>query len=361
MWGPLLFCVIIGVISLQNKLRLNTFKASQAKLTLFACGAFLFMVLCLSFVIGRDQPVSYYRFTSFTYAPLLCFCFVLLGMFLEERRKFSYLILFLGFLAAYATLWDEHYFIYRSYVSVFCILLALLCGFTLKAQKFIFSILVITLAWMGLSHFTFQNHHFSLMMKNVDRYTIGKYSIADAYRHQDGFPGRMPWGAIYPPMETIWHLLPPKTRIWSWHIHSYCMLPDCEVEGFTSFQMSPHEDVVFFGDPKKAKEYLKKENLNYFFFSTALDIRDPLVISPLFSAEHLADYFGIEWTDGVNTLLTWKEQAKLPLDKNWVKRYEEKNKIASTIISAEKFKKIFSIHDLQARYKYLKSGEFEQS
>ena len=136
------------------------------------------------------------------------------------------------------------------------------------------------------------------------------------------------------------------------------MLPDCNVEGFTSFQMSPHEGSIYFNNPQEAKAQLKKENLNYFFFSNILDIRDPLAVSPLFSPEHIADHLGIAWTDGENTLLTWKEQASRPIDANWLMHYTDRNRDAKSKIRYDELKKVFSFDHAQERNQYLRSLDF---
>lgn len=303
LWGPLLSMIVFGsLFSLkQKRWRLA---AKSTRMALYACGGFLLLIACLSFIIGRDQPTSFYRFTSFTYAPALSFCLLLLAVFLSDRKKWAAGILVLGFLSALSVIRSHH----PTHI------------------------------------FSFNNKNLFHIVENSGRFAIGTYSIADAYRHQDGRPGAEPWGAIYPPLETIWHQLPLKTRIWSWHVHNYCMLPDCDIEEYYSFQMSPHEGELYFGDPQKAKKQLQKENLNYFFFSDQLDIRDRLHLSPLFSPEHIADYLGIAWTDGHNTLLTWKEQAHSPIDALWIRRYSEANKSIDTN-RIRKIKKILSTVD----------------
>ena len=50
---------------------------------------------------------------------------------------------------------------------------------------------------------------------------------------------------------------------------------------------------------------------------------DPLPLAPLFSPTHIADYLGIAWTNGKDTLLTWKEQARYPIDASWLERYQQ--------------------------------------
>ncbi len=357
-WGPLLFMAVMSSFFTLNKQRSKLIPIQQAKPSLFACGGFLLLIFCLSLFIGRDQPVSFYRFTSFTYAPTLCFCLLLISTFLSDHKKWASFILILGFLSAYLVIGDHGFSFHHRYIIIcFLLLLSLLYAFSFyhaKIQTYFFPVLGIFFIWMALDHFSLENNNLFRMIKNGKRFVIGKYSIAHAYRDQEGWPGRMPWGGIYPPLETIWHQLPPKTRIWSWHIHSYCMLPDCDIEGATSFKMSSHEEVIFFGDPQKAKEQLKKDHLNYFFFSNQLDTRDPLILAPLFSAKHIADYLGIVWTNGEDTLLTWKEQARIPIDKKWLTLYEKNNGNAEHQMRYNDIKKIFDFTDTQARNQYLR-------
>lgn len=326
-WGSFLLLILLSSLLLGKKRQSEFVQAKQTKIVLYTLGGFLILIACLSLFIGRDQPVSFYRFTSFTYAPALCFCLLLLATLLTDHKKWSLFILALGFLAAFSITGNDDFipFHHEDRLIGFLLLL-LIIGVYPKIRFAFFPALGFFLLWIILGHLSFGgDRNFFRVIKHASRFAIGTYSIAEAYKHQTGRPGAMSWGAIYPPMEKIWHLLPPKTRIWSWHVHSYCMLPDCDVEGFQSFQMSPHESTIYFGDPVKAKEILKKENLNYFFFSNQLDIRDTLYLSPLFSPQHIAQYFGIAWTDGNNTLLTWKEQAQLPIDADWLRRYMQHN------------------------------------
>jgi hypothetical protein len=157
---------------------------------------------------------------------------------------------------------------------------------------------------------------------NATRFATGEFSIADAYRHQEGWPGRMGWGGIYPASEMVWSQIPLKSRVWSMHVHTYCMLPDCNMQGYMSFQLSPNVRIIYFGEPIQAKLLLQREKLNYFFFSDSLILTDPLPLTPLFSPQNISQYLGIVWTDGHNTLLTWKEDAKAALTTAWIQRYQ---------------------------------------
>jgi len=232
-------------------------------------GLFLCVTILISLKIGRDQPISYYRFTTFAYAPMLCFCFLLLP------RPFYFLNI--------AAVIAGSYFAYQVY---------------------------------------YMDGKLQQIIHNAKHFSSGHFSIADAYHNQQGWPGRLPWGGINPAIENVWHLLPKNTRIWSMHVHSYCMLPDCRVESFQSYRLSRYPAEVYYGSADEEKKIFQTEYLNYFFFSTQLGVTDVLHFSPLFTPEHIANYLGIAWTDGDNTLLTWKENAIKPIDKAWVERYK---------------------------------------
>jgi hypothetical protein len=299
MWGsvfffPLfLFCLAL----FKQKWRRFLFERID-KISLLACGGFLLLILLVSILVGRDQPVSYYRFTSFTYAPMLCVCLLVLSSALFNSTT-KYVFVISGCLATWLILTMEPSF-----------------------------------HGIRMIHSVKEHDHISdlkAIMKNGILFATGQYSISDAYRHQNGRPDRMYYGAIYPAAEVIWSKLPRSTRIWSMSNQSYCMLPDCHMEGFMSFRFSSHGETVYFGTPQEAKKLLQKENLNYFFISNSLRWNDPLPRSPLFSPQNISQFFGIAWTDGDNTLLTWKEFSSLPIGPVWVNLYKKKISKASIV------------------------------
>ena len=75
------------------------------------------------------------------------------------------------------------------------------------------------------------------------------------------------------------------------------------------------------GTSEEGQGALRAPGLNYFLFSRELDIRDPLPLSPLFSPDNIARYFGIRWTDGTTTLLTWPDSDTVAPDAAWVNEY----------------------------------------
>jgi hypothetical protein len=85
--------------------------------------------------------------------------------------------------------------------------------------------------------------------------------------------------------------------------------------------MSVHRADILFGTAAVAEETLRREGLDYFFISTHLDIRDPLICTPLFSPDTIRDHLGVKWTNGTDVLLTWKGPGVEPLSTEWVDKY----------------------------------------
>jgi hypothetical protein len=133
----------------------------------------------------------------------------------------------------------------------------------------------------------------------------------------------LPWGGIYPGLVAPWRMLPPNTRIWSFHVWSYCMLPDCNVQAFFSFIFSPHWRTVYFDTPERAAAILHNEGLDYFFFSKEMRIDDPLSSTPFFSPDNIGKHLAIRWTDGTSYLLTWPGPDTRPIDENFLSDYRE--------------------------------------
>ncbi|EKD73778.1 MAG: hypothetical protein ACD_45C00186G0001 [uncultured bacterium] len=287
-WGPLLLLTVsLFLIRIKNAdERLRIFRTLD-KASICAFAGFLSCVILVSALISRNNGLSYYRFTIFSYAPMLCLCLLVLGTVLQSKRLNKAWLIF-GFAMA-------------------CFVLS-----------------------------PFMNYQLSRIhrvLSNAAQFAVGNYSIAAGYEHPRGLPGQEPWGGIYPASRVIWSILPLKTRVWSMHVHSYCMLPDCQMESYPSYRLSKHEAVIYYGDPMEAKAVLKKEKLNYFFFSNVLELTDPLPLMPLFSPEHIADYFGVAWTNGIDTLLTWKEDAQSPLDRVWLQNYRSAVNHSKTVIA----------------------------
>jgi hypothetical protein len=159
------------------------------------------------------------------------------------------------------------------------------------------------------------------VLTNALRFAVGQYSIYDAYKDQSGWPALPDSRGIYPGMYEAWKSLGPGKRIWSFNVHSYCMVPGCRVESHLSSKMSVHRADILFGSADTAKTALQRDGLNYFFISTYLDIRDPLICTPLFSPDTIAEHFGVKWTNGMDVLLTWTGPGTKPLSLEWIDKY----------------------------------------
>jgi hypothetical protein len=159
------------------------------------------------------------------------------------------------------------------------------------------------------------------VIDNAAKFVGGRYSIFDAYRDQAGWPALPNSTAIYPGMYEVWKSIGPGHRLWSFNVHSYCMLPGCQVESHLSSKMSARRAEILYGPPDVARQILHDEGLDYFFIATRLDVRDPLICTPLFAPETIRQYMGAKWTDGSDALLTWKGPGVAPLSEEWVEKY----------------------------------------
>jgi hypothetical protein len=167
---------------------------------------------------------------------------------------------------------------------------------------------------------------FRTFVPSAARYAVGAISIDAAYSVQPYLP---PTG-IYAGARGAYAVVGPGTPIWSFHIHSYCMLPGCVVESYNSF-IIPHWDEVMFGSPEDARQALQASGHNYFLFSRELRLVDTLPLSPLFAPDNIARYLGIRWTDGTTALLTWLGPGVQPLDQAWLADYRHAIEQSGTI------------------------------
>jgi hypothetical protein len=236
---------------------------------------------------GRSQVISFYRLTTFSYGPMLCV--TLLAFAAVMPRQFP----------------KPAEGLRASIVS----------GFALVA----WSLVAILASRAELAQATRAN--FPMVMSHVLNFAAGEYSIEDAYRNQSGWAGRLPWGAIYPPLMEARDKVGHTTPIWSFHVHTYCVQWDCNVRAAQSYIFSPVWTTVYFGTPQEAREALQREGFSYFFYSHALGVYDPLPKAPLFLPDQIAENLAIAWTDGTNYLLTWPGPDTQPLDEAFVQEY----------------------------------------
>jgi hypothetical protein len=99
------------------------------------------------------------------------------------------------------------------------------------------------------------------------------------------------------------------------------MLPGCRIESVDSFTLGSGWDKVMFGSPEDARAALQASGHNFFLFSNELRVDDYLPRSPLFSPDNIGSYFGVRWTDGTTSLLTWRSAETTPLDPDWIATY----------------------------------------
>jgi len=186
---------------------------------------------------------------------------------------------------------------------------------------------------------TFQDPDlFRSNLRNSWRFLSGTYSIDRAYTTQS-YPGRFPWGGIYPGARGAYNIVGPRTLIWSFHSSSFCMLPNCLLGNYPAFLMGRAWDRIMFGTPEEARDALQKAGINYFLYSRELGFADPLMTAPLFSPDQISHYLGIRWTDGTSALLTWLNPDIQPFDESWLQAYR---RTAATAESLEYLKGVFA-------------------
>jgi hypothetical protein len=242
--------------------------------------AFLVATVLFTFAVGAGEPVSYVRLSSFS-LPLMLAVAAIVWQLTIASVKWPWAI--------------RELFIYLVPIALAAVTL--------------------------VQDYDKQRPTLLQVLANAIRFVGGEYSIYDAYKDQAGWPALPDSRAIYPGIYEAWKTIGPGQRLWSFNVHSYCMVPGCRVESHLSSKMLVNRAAVLFGTPEVAKAALQRAGLNYFFISTYLDIRDPLICTPLFSPDTIRDHLGVKWTDGKDVLLTWKGPGIDPLSAQWVDRY----------------------------------------
>jgi hypothetical protein len=304
-WWPLvatggIFAVVRFIRPQSGERPIQTYREIGAMVWFAAAVAFT-----AAFAGGRSQPDSFYRISSFSYAPTLC-----LGL----------------------ALW--HFGIGELDDIVRPMRRALAGG--------LIGILLIGITITGYRKGRLGNieDNFRSIAQNAAAFWSGRFSIADAYKNQQGWSGRLPWGGIYPGAEKVWELLPAGTRVWSFHVWSYCMLPNCNFQGRASFIFSPQWPVVYFGTPERAQAVLRAEDLNFFFFTKEMPIEDPIVHAPLFSPDNIGKYLGVQWTDGTSYLLTWRGPNTQLVDEDFLAAYHYRAQTNRLGFDADAWKRV---------------------
>lgn len=252
--------------------------------TIVSACAFAALLICLG--IGRTQPVSFHRYSTFA-VPLVILMGIILWTVGVDRKNWLMKI----------------------------------------AGKHSIPIAVTASCLLTIVIETRLNRHPDVLFGSI-AYAAGMRSIDDAYLGRGSWGYHLPWGAIYPGSRAAYAIVGPHTPIWSLHVHSYCMLPDCQMETFFSFNMTDNWYHVMFGSAEEAKKTLQRAGINYFLYSRelagpGLGITDPLPLSKLFSPDHIAEHLALRWTDGTTSLLTWPGPDTRPLDDDWMAGYRE--------------------------------------
>lgn len=235
---------------------------------------------------GRSQPISFFRLSTFSLGPSLCLALLFCDLGLNGRGNTKTKI-------------RQPYFPLLGSVAA--------------------GLLVIAIINKPATRLIQQN--IAPILRNALQLASGQFSLKEAYQHQEGWYV-LPWGAIYPGVLEPWRIAGPGTRIWTFHIWSYCMLPECNMQQFLSEVLSPSWQSVLFGPPDQGINSLRSEGLNYFFFSTELPMtNDPLPISPIFSPDEITKHLAVRWTDGTSYLLTWPDETTLAIDEKFLTAY----------------------------------------
>jgi hypothetical protein len=283
MYGSLLGCLVWAISQAVLRFRFARYSVPLSTSNAAACGvalAYLAATLLFTVGVGPSEPVSYVRISSFALPVMV---------------------------AVAAIAWQV------AIVSV---------HWPQAVRGLLAYVVPIALAGLTLAQaYDRQKQTLPPVLTNALRFAGGQYSIYDAYKDQSGWPALPDSRAIYPGMYEAWKSVGPGQRIWSFNVHGYCMVPGCRVEGHLSSKMSVHRAEILFGSAGAAEATLRREGLNYFFISTYLDIRDPLICTPLFSPDTIGDHLGVKWTNGTDVLLTWKGPGIEPLSPEWVDKY----------------------------------------
>lgn len=233
----------------------------------------LLVTVLFAFSVGAGNPVSFYRFSSFAFAPVLCMAFYALA-----RSKLNH-----------------------------------------TAAAFILVVVCV-----AVSYSRYDKSDVIGALTQAGKFASGTISIDDAYSKQFALPAdAYAKGVIHPAARAAYELVGAKTRIWAFTPYNYCLLPDCGVETHISFRMTQRPMDVFFGNAVSAKTALQAEGLDYFLITTSLEIRDPLPKAELFSPKYINRYLHVAWTDGDSALLTWPSKNTKPISKEWLEKYSK--------------------------------------
>ena len=265
----------------RKSTRTTAHRKTAATYTLIISAACVLVCIMIALTIGRAQPVSYHRYSTFA-VPII----ILAGV----------------------ALW--HSVTPFPDTGIF------------RLQTRWTPLAVVGLCLLVLVNDTRLYRHLDVPT-NPFRFVSGSLSIDDAYTRPTTWAFHSSWGAIYPGARGAHEIVGPHMPIWTFHVHSYCMIPDCTMEAFMSFNMTKKWDRIIFGSAEEAREVLQTAGINYFLFSTEIAIADPAPLGELFSPDHIADNLALRWTDGTTSLLTWPGPDTRPLGGAWLADYRK--------------------------------------
>ncbi len=164
------------------------------------------------------------------------------------------------------------------------------------------------LSWMGLRTISIDGW----------RFFSGQFSLKDAYQNQLGWEGKHSSGGIFPGIEVPWKIVGRHTPIVSFHIHAYCMLPDCNIVVPGAIRLSKHWQagyLAYLGPADRAEAQLKSDGLNYFFMS--MDLPFFATFPGLFSLREIR-------TAPRDTVDRWQE---LSFDVAWSRHHADRRQL----------------------------------
>ena len=275
-WGAMLL-VAVALFSRRSS-AVPRFKIVPGTLILLASAVLLVAVLAVA--AGRAQNVSFYRYASFSIPLVIVLTIAIYVSPMSPQGRLAKLLL-----DARAPV----------VMAIFCL------GMTVYETRLFRNVGVYTSSIVG--------------------FATGGLSLDNAFTAQGKWEVSTPFGGIHPGMRGVYSVAGSHTPVWSMHVQTYCMLPDCRMEGTMSFIMTPRWDELMFGSAAEGKKALQAAGVNNFVFSKDLALFDPLPLSALFGPDSIGENLGIRWTDGTTFLLTWAGPDTRPIDAQWLADY----------------------------------------
>ena len=260
--------------------------------TLAALSWFFLCVVIMAVLAGRTEIDSFYRAMSLAYPFPLCLFLLMWHLALDPRGRSIASIPNLA----------------RVGITVGALTLSWPYASRLLARP--------ELSWNGAQK----------IVSNSLSLATGRFSLMDAYQNQLGWIAKHDTGGIVPGIVMPWKIAGPRTPILSFHIHAYCMLPDCYVVMPVTFRLGKHWQtpyIVYSESPARAAEQLRADGVNFFFISMDLPYHGFGIygITPLFSPQVIRQYLAVRWTDGHNYLLSWPGPDTTPIDEKFMAFY----------------------------------------